>query len=531
MDCRSFKPKTINMRLAFFLLFLIPTVLPAQVQPDAFYLGAEAMDVLEAYYQIVGHKDQVGISKGKVSFEGIANELDQMPHDEGLFSKVLFTDPKNWAHIEVNLYVHPAVVPLIAKTLGWKEEQVWAVAQFEAGYVWDEIAPIEDRDEAVAGYSGPEILLRELGTTDPLVRLRSLGLKNTDLIFSKVPVPPLSFRPKQVQPGGAKIGGPANFCLEAIAWHTQLYEFIEGKEERRYLDFYIQRYFSAMTGAIASPDSFSLFKTVPLYSEFNIEWEDGTASVEMDNPGEPGPEAMMFIDDHRLLVLNAPGLVIYDWEEKLQLRRFQFPDYHLIGLNNSRTTALFTTGAGLGQFNLKNGNWQKGFISDMNYVAQDYDADVGLLCDWANGHALRLWRVPDNPWVEAYSADHRYLWLQDREGNGGVFDLFSGLPVHPMFAENEEEIPDTGEAGQHPAPGRGAALGLYKEKWLMFANNILFYAGKPIFESEWEVTAACFDPSGTRLAMSGVEKACIIELAKGLKSGEISDFKMDCWDW
>lgn len=519
------------MRPFFLLILLLPAWLSAQVQPADFYLSEEPMDVLEAYYQIVGNKDQEGISKGKVSFEGIAHELGQTAHDEGLHSQKLFSDPQSWAHIDVNLYVHPAVAPLIAKTLGWKEEQVWAVAQFEAGYVWDEIAPIEDLDEAIAGYSGPEILLRELGTTDPLTRLRSLGLKNTDMIFSKVPVPPLRFRPQQTQVGGAEMGGPANFCLEAIAWYTQMYEFAEGKEDRRYLDFYIQRYFSAMTGAIASADSFSLFKTVPLYSDFNIEWEDGTSEMTTEITGEPGPEAMQFLDDNRLLVLNAPGLIIYDWKEQLQLRRFQFPDYHLIGVNRSHTTALFTTGAGLAQFDLKNGNWRKGFIEDMNYVAQDYDADVGFLYDWENGQSLRLWRVPDNPAVEAYSADHRYLWLQDREGNGGVFDLASGLPVHPELVQYEEEIPEAEGSDLRPKPGKGAALGLLNGKWLMFARNTLFYDGKPIFDAEWTVTAACFDASGTRLAISGIDKACVIELEKGLRTGEISDFKMNCWDW
>ncbi|MEM0999323.1 MAG: hypothetical protein AAGN35_19860 [Bacteroidota bacterium] len=488
-----------------------------QTDPMAFFDSDDPMEILRAYQTITGTPRQPGLAQRAVTSPGT--------DADGVLSKQIFASDTAWSYIEVQGYVHPGIVPLIAKTMGWKQDLIHDLARFERGFMWDEFIPIEHPEDALAGYSGPEILRRELGTTDPLVRLRALGLRNRDLVMTRIPVPPLKRRVKKTATSPQAVKR-TNFLFRTLVYYSRLYEYADEPESRRQLDFFVQRYFEILLQARAG-EPVDLVHSINFAPNSAVEWSEAPTTTSPD----PLRHAVLYLNADLVLLRKGDSLSLFNLPNRMVVRRLPPVPGRLIGLNHAHTTALLLHYDGLVQVDLKRGQRLPKLLGDMNYITGDEAGEVGYLYDWRNGQGVRLWLVPDYPITEAYTTDQSHIFLLDKAGYGGIFSTATGFPAleiaEPVPAEDLPQYGGTGEIELGP----GAAIAPHHGHWLIYRFNTFLVDNQPQFQIQWKVKAAAFNAAGDELLLIGTTQGCRLDLSEAQKSGDWSQVEEECWDF
>jgi hypothetical protein len=340
---------------------------------------------------------------------------------------------QRWGHVVASgPLLHPAVVPAVAALLATSADTVRAVAR---GAAWLDDAGQVTSEEAPGAATGVAALRDRLAARPALE-----GIAPAELIIDRIPVPPPGDRPLCVMPGGHAMPGVDTAVLarviDASVRLGRLTELgapeIILRLERRQLQ---QAFETLLRRPRAAEDAWSL--DAPADDDGGDAWAEADGE---DAPPSAGPslEAAYVapLDPGRPLA----AALLTDGSVLLQLA---YVALHLA--RDGRIRDAFPTGelrlqctSPDGRFALFDGMqlcardllaraWTAALPPDLPCVVMQEVNEAAILVDARAGRSRRLTELGDYPTVSVMSPDGRHLWIEDKEGSGGVFSAASSL--------------------------------------------------------------------------------------------------------
>lgn len=174
---------------------------------------------------------------------------------------------------------------------------------------------------------------------------------------------------------------------------------------------------------------------------------------------------------------------------------------------------------------LANGAWIARPKSDATPgVWFDESLERSYLCD-DRGRSLRLHDVSDYPTLVVFSPDHRFVWVEDKHGSGGVFRTRDGalVTMRPGNDDSLRGLPRLTAAGElavardgwSPAKKQDAAALVRTPRgtWMSFGEGVVSVNWTPFLVLDGASHVAAFDKHGTRLALSDGKTLRVIDVA------------------
>ncbi len=169
---------------------------------------------------------------------------------------------------------------------------------------------------------------------------------------------------------------------------------------------------------------------------------------------------------------------------------------------------------------LARGRWIE-LPTDATSVWFDEQLEVAFLHNNA-GSSQRL-EVSDYPVVNESSPDHRFIWVEDKHGDGGVFRLRDGglVTAFPQQLDDTSALPYLDDAGRYAAKrarrprSKHASAAIARSergRWLTFRDGVVAEDGQPRFELGGNSEIATFADDGSLWLADRREVRCI-ELA------------------
>ncbi|MBA3393337.1 MAG: hypothetical protein H0T89_11870 [Deltaproteobacteria bacterium] len=174
---------------------------------------------------------------------------------------------------------------------------------------------------------------------------------------------------------------------------------------------------------------------------------------------------------------------------------------------------------------LENGTWSARPDSDLTPgVWFNESLERSYLVD-DRGRSIRLRDVSDYPTITAFSPDHRFVWVEDKHGSGGVYRTRDGALVTKRSGDNDhlEGLPRLTAAGAIARARDGWYPGNKQEAsalvrtprgtWMSFGDGVVSANWKPFLVLDGASRVAAFDTHGTRLAITDGKVLRVIDVA------------------
>ena len=141
------------------------------------------------------------------------------------------------------------------------------------------------------------------------------------------------------------------------------------------------------------------------------------------------------------------------------------------------------------------------------------------------GRSIRLRDLSDYPTIVAFSPDHRFVWVEDKHGSGGVFRARDGalVTMRPSTNDSLGGLPRLTAAGAlaaahedwHPAKKQEAVALVRTPRgaWMSFGEGVVSADWTPFLVLDGASRVAAFDTHGTRLALSDGKTLRVIDVA------------------
>jgi hypothetical protein len=145
--------------------------------------------------------------------------------------------------------------------------------------------------------------------------------------------------------------------------------------------------------------------------------------------------------------------------------------------------ALFSGLGGLHVRDLDARRWIDSLPDDLPCVTLDEGHEESYLVDPRRGLYRRLFEVADYPALEAISPDGRFVWVEDKERSGGVYEVERGVRVlvpealaigSPPLLERDGRLEEDADHERAPSHARTAALALAGgDRFLLAAHGVV----------------------------------------------------------
>jgi hypothetical protein len=465
--------------------------------------------------------------------------------------------------------VHPRLGGLIARCLGWTEEQVWAVAYSRAYVEGGEILPVpEEEVDPRIEHSGPEVLQQLLSERDASAagdasrwpaELAAAGFRPRDLILRVVPVTPPAERPLREVPGGARMPG-----LDSVRYQDLLAEnhrLRAMRDRGGSLESYVRLQHAALQTAFEAlclqlgADADGEERLVPArrpgraFTRVDRYWHPVpeppvalTAPPERDDADDPElldrvvrPTGCAFLDgDAALLCFPFAAVVVgLELEEAEMRAAHPIAPLRLVAATPDGSGAVLTQDGALFALDLGTGAWLPD-AAGAPLAAVAERLEQAYLVDERRSVTAQAVEVQDYVARWAASPDGHLLWVEDRSGRGGVYAAATGLrqvdragwrldvPVSELQADGtlvpapdldtwEDQLDELAE--RHGDRVDSAfALGA-DGQWRFLDLGLLVLGGTPVCRLAFQGTAAAFDAAGERLLVAGEEDLFLVDVS------------------
>jgi hypothetical protein len=337
---------------------------------------------------------------------------------------------ERWGHVNLPAPMfHPACVPAIAELVGLSLDDVRAIARREAHLEHGELIRSASPGELTDGHNA-ELTERLERAKGPVVdELRAEGFAATDLMVSVVPVSPPGDRPLVRMPGALRMPGPRTLdYVELVAGARRLHRLMELDAPGIILRNECAMLQATLDRLVTQPSGAS-------------RWADEKEGVGLDarppdkegfwiSPPDPTrPVAAAFVDDESILVQFPFTVVHLDLEGQI-LDAFEAPSCELLGVDPDGRYALFHRN-GFHVRDLQEHAFLDRVPDAFPAVFMHEDHEMAFLVDARNKRSSRLRDVVDYPAFWALSPDGLHLWVEDKEGSGGIYGTDTALREAP----------------------------------------------------------------------------------------------------
>lgn len=475
-----------------------------------------------------------------------------------------------WGHLQVHHAVHPVCFGPIGELLGLSAEEVRLICWWRGTVIEGEYASMSfPTDHA----SGPRFL-KELLSKLPLEDLPfSLDVHPSELVFDVLPIPPRWMRPPKAAHGQTLRPAPEDLLFNALVFQSKIVEFFWEDEDEEVPS--LRLLFEHQS---SMPIQRLLEQVVHLYRspKGGNRW-DFERSWSLNLPAGEGEEGV-YGEDPEMPDVIHPGILSQEWEDEnmalwvrkrqVPLKLFpigdgrlfvQFEDRILVlgGLEGDLLKTVSTFGQLLGLaedeahlyykyfgqlciLNLDSEVWLEGIPAESFRFIDSFELEGTFMGDVRRGQVMQLGEVKDEPYLLARCREGRFVWVEDRDVNGGIYDLKTGwLEMDLGLLEAEEAPPLLGRDGKLAQLSPAAmeimeetlaeaaqryrelkirekasqhALALIGGHWWIFAFNTLWVDMRPVWRVDMPVTAAAFDKNGRRLFLANMDEARSIEM-------------------
>lgn len=490
--------------------------------------------------------------------------LDESIWDERLFSEK-DGPSKGWGMIDVGYVVHPALYNLIGQLLGIEKQEVRNIAWWQSTYQEGGLVGLSNIDNRP---SGGRLLKDMLSAIPQPGFLEKLGVEASDLVFSLVAVPPLKDRLPIAAPGGVQRPSELSVLLNHLAWKTplgnsNLEEESYGWLMERNAVLGIQVIFERLVHQVESAQGCGRWETEQLWVNQLPVGPEG--SWQPEDMGQDFPEVI------------TPDMVPEEWEEEdlgdrhavrnVPLRLLdaengslwiQFPNRltrfdlveskvvqeietlgELLGKTKTGKLAYRLHGQ-LSLLDVETGKWVLDHSGEGFIYREDTESERATLVNFSTYQSLRLLEVLDYPICGVMDASGKYIWVEDKERQGGVYELETGCLVlspgtfafhdEPLFLNREgalivlsraameimeETLADAVEGFREMdivSSMEQAAFCIRNNRWWFFAFNSLWIQGQETWRIDKAITAAGFSNDGTQLFLSNDKELRVLLL-------------------
>jgi hypothetical protein len=334
---------------------------------------------------------------------------------------------ERWAHVSLPTSVfHPACIPVIAELAGLPEDDVRAMAWREAHLEGGRVVRAEDPHDVSLG--GLDELVRRLAEArGPAAdALRAEGFDPQELLLDRVPVTPPGARPRVKMPGGHRMPEARSLAFADLVGRAGR---LRRLAELNAPDLFLR------TQSAALQEAFERILVGPRGAPWIAEEDDGGGTLVasppsddetwMSPPDPTRPVGAAFVGESGVLV-QFPRTVVHLDLGGAVLDVFEAPRCMLLGVDEEGRHALFH-GGGFHVRDLHAHAFLERVPESFPGAFMDEVLEQAFLVDGRRSRRIRLYDVEDYPVFEAFSPDGRHVWVEDKEGSGGVYGVESGF--------------------------------------------------------------------------------------------------------
>ena len=471
-----------------------------------------------------------------------------------------------WGYMPIAPTLHPLLIAKVVQVLGMEEEDLLDLLWWRTSYQEGELVARNSLDGSPSG--APQIL-------DLLTKRASvLEIEVEDFVMTRLPVPPLSERNSIPIEEGVQRRPGLEIYLNLIQGSQlllrnsdQVFEdmdtvWIKRTEKithQRLQDWFEKLWYSchAQTGltrweaesqAIMMRDD----RDPELASEIYAPYPPDMITPEMvqETWEEEDYENYLLLQAIPLAILEVTEQQLWlqyiDRGELIDLSTFEVAfslptKGELIGLSGGDYLLAFRFLEHVLVYDLNAQKWLEHYGGvDLVYI-EELSPENAYLVDIKRQQTLLCEEVIDYPMPSIRTRDGKFIWVEDKEASGGIYDTDSGWPVfNPGGLDNTENILFLDRQGALHALSSGAweilretliekvsayqeidldavfqqnALGLKERKWWFFLDNALWVNGDAIWRTDMPVTAAAFNRDVTKLFLANKDELMVIALS------------------
>lgn len=464
-----------------------------------------------------------------------------------------------WGAVQVEPLVHPILMPRIAELTNWEPEDLWSLVWWNASMkngLLVQRGPLDDEP------SGSLVIRELLKMAQPDPELVEMGLKPEDLLIDTLPVPPMRRRRSLVLEEGLTTPEGMyqylHLLLQKLHQYREYQKVREGKDDiwvRRMGEAYLRRQQEWFEKILISCEEKPQTRW-EIEQKWDLSSERGQrhSLFENDQPDVPDlitpdmvvddtipaspnlyarqskvPLAIVTLDKAKIWVQYTDHGLIYD----LELNKFGTPIAtrgDLVGMTGNPKRLGYSYVEHICILDHEQGKWigqYKGL--EMAYM-EELGPEKAYLVDLERQQAIRLEEVIDYPLPSVRSRNGKYIWVEDKEALGGIYEARSGwLIFSPGFYGSGEEPPFLTREGELQTLSPAAwsiveetleeavaeyreleieqsfqhnALGRRNGDWWLFFTNALWINDQAIWRTDMAITAAAFGPDCNTLYLA-----------------------------
>ncbi len=438
-----------------------------------------------------------------------------------------------WGHVDPGLsLLHPRLVHLIAEILGWTEAEVRAVAHGFAyvgtdgraeGHVSD-LWGVVDSDHIDVTRAAALRPLLEAATGPRVDELIAHGFSAADLIVTVIPIPPPGVRGRSRSVHGRREHGVAEtlWCrlVNLAVSAKRIFEIEAAPIVMMQQQFALQRAFEGicelMTG---TPPSLwqSERKPVEVIAEPPAPWDTAEEPLKPTDPIHAVFAGNALLISYRgalaRLSLTGSAKGVYRAGGRLVAATSTHAMFFRVNEAWSDNGPRYCRAVHV--LDLKKGSWCSTLPDDCLGVVAEEDLEEVHLIDVRTGRTARLGELSDYPVVLTSSPDGKWIWAEDKNGAGGIFDAKTGL------RHIDTEVPPRSSSQLWVAGARvraaaesPVALHVGERDWSTLCRGVVRVNGEAVIAIEMPYLAAAFSADGRRLALVAKEHVDILSVAE-----------------
>lgn len=478
---------------------------------------------------------------------------------------------ESWAALATEPMIHPLVMPKISQLLNLLEDDLWALAWWKVSKRKKKLVHRDPLDKEPSGIHVIQKLLAKATADGELIQA---GLTPLDLVTNAIPIPPLKLRLKENLASGVTIQPGMFQYLHLMVQKLTLFRDYR-KEQAGKKNVWDKREEEAhLCRQQEWFEKILLLNEVgsTLTSRWNIEeeWEIASAGGSVSSGFDPQqPEAPDLI---------TPDMVVDDWEidsPELYAKQSRVP-LALSVLDEGRLWMQFQDKGRV--MDLKTGKMSNefstkgeliGWAGKTDWLGYKYvehiclldlgaekwkDAYKGLrfafveelgnerpyLVDISRQQAIQLEEILDYPMPPLRSGDGKFVWAEDKEAHGGIYDTETGwLIFSPGYFDSDltprlltkagelqalsdaawdiveetlEEAADKYRNLEIPLEYQQNSFGRREGSWWFFFMNTLWINDQPIWRTDQPITAAAFGKDCKCLYLANSQELTLLDL-------------------
>ncbi len=485
---------------------------------------------------------------------------------------------QNWGALDIEPMVHPVMMHKIAKLTGRTEEDLWALVWWEVSFKKGKLI---NRDPLDDEPSGCRVILDLLKKVKPTAEMIELGLDATDLLLDTLPIPPLNRRKSlrlrdgvEAQPGMIQY---LHLLIQKLHQFREYKKHRTGKKDiwvRRMEEAFLRRqqeWFVKIMIAVKSQRTPSRWE---VEEEWELEYARGegpsifypalpdvpdliTPDMVVDDspPASPDlylkqrniPLAICVLEENKLWLQFADHGFVYDLT-KLESRKAIPTKGNLIGMAKKGRHLAYSYVEHICLLNLEREEWTDQYKGLQLIYMEELGAEKAYLVNLGRHQVLRLEEVVDFPMPAVRTREGDFIWVEDKEALGGIYDTEKGWLVFspgifemgefPPLLTNSGELQNLSPAAwsiveetleESTAEYRSLemqhtfqhnAFGRRDGDWWLFFINALLVNNRPVWRTDMAITAAAFGPACKTLYLANSD--ILVQITLGPKGSIIN---------